>query len=63
MVKREYQCPAEKQPLYPADHFSSRIQQRLGQQTPDTRLCPSLLVHLRLKVRRPSFHVLLAGWG
>ena len=63
LVKREYQCSAEKHRLYPVDHFPIRIQHRPDQQTPDARLCPSLLVHLRLKVLCPSFHVFLAGWG
>ena len=55
LVKREYQCPVKKQRLHPADHFPSRLQHRPDQQTPDTRLYPSLLGHLHLKVLRPSF--------
>ena len=47
----------------PVDHFPSRIEHRPDQQTPDTRLCPKFLVHLRLKVLRPSFRVFLAVWG
>ena len=63
-VRKECHCPVKKQPLHPVDHFPIRIQHRPDQQTSDTRLCPSLLVHLRLKVLRPSFHVfLLVGWG
>ena len=62
-MKREYQCPVQKQRRHPADHFPSRIQHRPDQPTPDIRLCPSLLVHLHLKVLRSSFDVFLAGWG
>ena len=55
--------PGLKQRLHPTDHFPSRIKHRPDQQIPDTRVCLSLLVHLRLKVLCPSFHVFLAGWG
>ena len=42
LVKREYQCSAEKQRLHTADHFTNRTQHRPDQQqTPHTRMCPS----------------------
>ena len=63
LVKREYQCPFQKQCPHPVDHFPTRIQHRTDQlKRCDTRSCP-FLVHLRLKVLRPSLHVFLAGWG
>ena len=59
LLKKEYQCSVYEQRLHPADDLLSKIQ-HLPDQTPDTRLCPHL-VHLHLKVLRPSFHVFLAG--
>ena len=63
LVKRERQCLVLKQRPHPVDHFASRIQHLQVQQTPDTRLCPTLLKHPYLNVLRPPFLVLPAGWG
>ena len=52
-----------KQRVHPTDHFPSRNQRLPDQQTPDTRLCPAILVQLHFKVLRPSFHVFVAGTG
>ena len=55
--------PVLKKRLHQADHFPGRMQHRPDQQTRDTRLSPSLPVHLRLNVLRPSLLKFLADWG
>ena len=63
LVKTEYQCPVYNQRLHPLDRFPITIEHCPDQQTPDTRFCPSLVVHLHLEILRHSCHVFLAAWG